>query len=158
MATQYTAGLTTGQVLTAATMNQIGAVSETYTPTWSSSGVQPAIGNGTLSARYFRLQKLLFIEMFWQAGTTTTFGTGAYAFSLPSGITARAGLNGFMSRGISRVYDASTGVIYYGHSAFVSGSTTVIYGYYNNGNLGQTNPMAFANLDEIYMLFQYEAV
>jgi hypothetical protein len=158
MATQWTAGLVDGTPLPAATLNTIGATTETYTPTWSSNGVQPAIGNGTLTARYFRIQKFVYVEMFFVAGSTTTFGTGSYQFSLPSGITARSGLNGFMSRGISRLYDASAGGIYYGHAAFVSGGTTTIWGYYGNTFLGATAPFTFANTDEIYMLFQYEAV
>jgi len=41
MATQYTAGLTAGQVLTAATMNQIGAAWETWTPALTASNTNP---------------------------------------------------------------------------------------------------------------------
>lgn len=157
MATQYTAGLTVGQVLTAATMNSIGAVSETFTPTWSATGTAPAIGNGTLTGRYFTIQKMVFVQTFFVAGSTTTFGTGNYSFSVPAGLTARTGLNGFMSQGITRLYDASAAGIFYGQANFFSGSTNTIFGYFGNGQLSRTNPFTFDVNDEMYFLYQYEA-
>ena len=156
MATQYTAGLTTGQVLTAATMNSIGAVSETFTPTWTASGTAPAIGNGTLTGRYFRIQKIVFVQMLFVAGSTTTYGTGNYSFSVPAGKKDRAALNGFMSQGISRLYDASSGGIYYGQASFFSGGTNTIIAYYVNNPLSATHPFTFAVNDEMYFQYQYE--
>lgn len=82
MATQYTAGLTTGQVLTAATMNTIGAAWETWTPTiTANAGVITASTVNT--ARYCRLQKLIIgiVDV-----TITTAGTAAgnqLQFTLP---------------------------------------------------------------------------
>jgi hypothetical protein len=156
MATQYTAGLTAGQVLTAATMNQIGAVSETYTPTWTSSGTQPAIGNGILTGRYFQIQKLVFVQILFQAGSTTTFGTGEYRFAVP--ITARAGLYNFMSNGIARFYDLSAGTGQFGQAGFFAGATTYFNVYTTNATVaGATNPFTFASGDEILMALWYEA-
>lgn len=154
MATQYTAGLVNGQTLTAAIMNQIGAVSETFTPTWTSSGTQPAIGNGTLSGRYFRIQKLVFVQILFIAGSTTTYGTGNYAFAVPT--NARSGLYGYMSNGICRVYDASAGTTYFGQSSFYA-ETGKVQAYMSGGLLGQTVPMTFALADEIVMAYWYEA-
>lgn len=53
MATQYTAGLTAGQVLTAATMNQIGAAAETYAPTVGNLAVL------NTTAAYIRINNLV---------------------------------------------------------------------------------------------------
>jgi len=157
MATQYTAGLTSGQVLTAATMNQIGAQSVTYTPTWTSTGTQPAIGNGTLTARYFQIQKMVFVELLFIAGTTTTYGTGTYSFSVP--ITARTGLYGYMSNGIARLYDASTAQATLSQTGFYALATNAVVVYLTGtgGIAGQTSPFTWANTDEIVMSFQYEA-
>jgi hypothetical protein len=55
----------------------------TWTPTWSSTGTQPAIGNGTLSAKYRQLGKIVFVQIRFVAGSTTTFGTGTYYLSYP---------------------------------------------------------------------------
>jgi len=55
----------------------------TWTPTWSSSGTQPALGNGTLTAKYRQLGKIVFVSIKFVAGTTTTFGTGTYKLTYP---------------------------------------------------------------------------
>jgi len=53
MATQWTAGTTSGQVLTAATLNTIGAVWETWTPALTASTTNPNLGTtGTSVGRY----------------------------------------------------------------------------------------------------------
>ena len=87
MATQYTAGLSSGQVLTAATMNSIGAAWETWTPTVTSSG-------GTLTtvtvnkARYAQIQKIVFGQIDF---TITAIGTGFGAPSFTIPITSTSG-------------------------------------------------------------------
>lgn len=81
MATQYTGGQVTGQVLTAATMNSIGATWETWSPTYScSTGVMFVVT--TNLARYGRIGKLVYGEIDF---TITSIGTGAGIpiFSLP---------------------------------------------------------------------------
>lgn len=68
----------------------------TYTPTWTSAGTPPAIGNGTLTGRYRRFGTLGHINGLIQMGTTTTFGSAnEWTLSLPSGWTARTLTNGF---------------------------------------------------------------
>ncbi len=55
----------------------------TFTPTWSSTGVAPAIGDGVLTGRYVKLGRIVHVRMFWKAGSTSTFGNGVYTFTLP---------------------------------------------------------------------------
>ena len=57
-----------------------------YTPTWTeSSGVQPSLGNGTLTGLYYQLGKFVVCKITLVAGSTTTFGNsgGVWLFSLP---------------------------------------------------------------------------
>lgn len=54
-----------------------------FTPSWTSSGTAPAIGNGFLLGYFTILGKLVTCEWLWVAGSTTTFGTGFYFFGLP---------------------------------------------------------------------------
>lgn len=79
MATQYTAGLSAGQILTAATMNQIGAATETFTPTimGNVSGTV-GIGNGTLTGNYFRFQKFVVVNynLVWGSSTSVVGVSG----------------------------------------------------------------------------------
>lgn len=103
MATQYNAGLTTGQVLTAATMDSIGAEWETWTPTISASAGAITTGAVTL-ARYMRIQKLVIAEF---AYTITTAGTAANAslrFTPP--ITPHSSIFDGICLGLGREYGA----------------------------------------------------
>jgi hypothetical protein len=56
-----------------------------YTPSWSvNSGPAPSIGNGTLSGRYLLVGKLCHVQIFFQGGSTTTYGSGGiWQFTLP---------------------------------------------------------------------------
>jgi hypothetical protein len=54
-----------------------------YTVAWTSTGTAPAIGNGTLQGAYLQIGKLVYVIIYFKAGSTTTFGTGSYLFSLP---------------------------------------------------------------------------
>jgi hypothetical protein len=56
---------------------------QTYAPTWTTSGTAPAIGNGSISGRYVQFGKTVHFKILFTAGTTTTFGTGTWSFSLP---------------------------------------------------------------------------
>lgn len=70
---------------------------QTYTPVWTGSTTNPAIGNGTLSGRYRLLgAKHLDVRINIIFGTTTTYGSGSYAVSLPftSHATGRQTLQG----------------------------------------------------------------
>lgn len=64
-----------------------------FTPTWSSSGTQPVLSNGTLTGKYVRLGKLILFTISLTAGSSTTFGTGRFEFLLP--VTAGFTLGAF---------------------------------------------------------------
>lgn len=70
-----------------------GAVT-TYTPTWTTAGGSPAIGSGgSITGRYALLGKLCWLSVSWVVGSSGfNGGTGAFSFSLPSGITVASGL------------------------------------------------------------------
>lgn len=58
--------------------------SESYTPVWSAgSGTQPVLGNGELVGKYTLNGKLCHTTIRFRAGTTTTYGTEDWRFSLP---------------------------------------------------------------------------
>lgn len=78
-----------------------------YTPTWTSTGTAPVIGNGTIVGAYRLRGKELFVGIHVTFGTTTTFGTGTYSFSLPSGFTSVTG----RSQALAGVlFDSSAGI------------------------------------------------
>jgi len=155
MATQYTAGLSAGQVLTAANMNSIGAAAETYTPTWTAATANPTLNNGTLSGMYFRINKLVFVQIFLVFGSTTTTGTGVYRWALP--VTAKSPINANLSIGSGRYYDSSTATAYLANVLFNAGATTYVSMYIPSQFLSSTGPVVPANGDEYHLNFWYEA-
>lgn len=109
MATQYTAGLTTGQVLTASTMNSIGAAWETWTPTITAS-----VGTFTTTvvntAQYGRINKIIFGKL---DVSITTVGTasGALRFTLP--VTADLMVGNGDGVGVARETNLSGALMYF---------------------------------------------
>ena len=54
-----------------------------YTPTWTAVTTNPVIGNGNLTGRYTIVGKTVTCRIELKAGSTTTFGSGVWRFSLP---------------------------------------------------------------------------
>lgn len=148
MATQYTAGLTSGQVLTAATMNSIGAAWVDYTPTLT----QNVTVTKTINyARYCQIQKTIFVQ-----GQLTITGAGTAANEVVVGLPITA--SSFTSRiiGPAYIYDQSAFVMY-NLSAYMASSTTVKFFYQNGTGWGFQPNIALANTDQISFSFCYEA-
>jgi hypothetical protein len=132
----------------------------TYTPSWSSSGTQPSLGNGAITGRYFRIGKAVFVYIKLDMGSTTTYGTGSYYFSVPftqtdSGMSARR-------LGQMSVYDANTAQAGWGWVRTHS-STQVVCEYISGagmmnaiGVVGTTTPVTFANGDRLDLWFVME--
>jgi hypothetical protein len=62
-----------------------------YTPTWTASPSNPVIGNGTMLARYRITGKTLYWRLTMVMGSTTTFGSGTWSWSLPGSFTFQGG-------------------------------------------------------------------
>jgi len=158
MATQYTAGLTAGQVLTAATMNQIGAAWETFTPTWTAAITNPVIGNGTIKGRYAQIQKVVIAQYWITTGSTTTYGNGKYFLSLP--ITAATTLDSYPAIGNGYIMDASAASSHVVASHVDNSSTTrfglKFTGAGSFGDVTNTVPFTFATGDQITASIIYQ--
>ena len=148
MATQWTAGTTSGQVLTAATLNTIGAAWVDYTPTLT----QSATVTKTISyARYCQVQKLIVVEIFLIA---TSAGTAANGVRV--GLPVTANKTGQLL-GSGFIYDASTNTMYnllpYGFDQNIAAF------YYQTGSeFGVSPAVTLANTDQIRLKFTYEAL
>ena len=157
MATQYTAGLIDGTALPAATLNSIGAPWETYTPTWTTSGTQPVLGNGTLTGRYCRINRLIVVQIAFAYGSTTTGGTNKWLFSLP--FTNTTNLSPFFPIGFGYIQDSSTANTYVivGDRSNTADKVGPRYsGVGNFGDVSQTVPYTWAVNDSLVMECVYE--
>lgn len=123
-----------------------------WTPVWSSSGTAVALGNGTAVGRYMQDGKSVTAKFTITAGTTTTYGTGNYAFTFP--VAAHA----------SYVIEDAMGFCSVRRSTRVSGtliwasSTTALVSLGNGGTLSQTVPGSWASGDILCAgVFVYES-
>ncbi len=130
-----------------------------YTPTWTSTGTAPAIGNGTLLGRYSLQGKTCTVSISLVFGTTTTAGTGVYQFATPFAAVTRAGSAWIGSAMATDVGVAST----IGGCQVTSGSSIVVptgptnSTQTNNGSgWGATVPFTFGNTDSMWLTFTYE--
>lgn len=73
---------TFGPVLIGGTVDITGPL-EPYTPVWTAATTAPVLGNGTLTGGYMLVGKMCDFVITLTAGSTTTFGSGAYSFTLP---------------------------------------------------------------------------
>lgn len=131
-------------------------VSGTYTPTWTGSGGNPAIGNGTLTGSYIRIGKLVKVDIQVIAGATTTFGAGSYNLTLPFAPASR--------RQMLDCDVLDTGVQHYLGAAIIGagGLTTfeeilVASNAFGPGNWQAASPFAFGNTDRALISGVYEA-
>jgi hypothetical protein len=70
--------------------NLITHKSENYTPVWTGASTNPAIGNGTITGHYTRNGDVIHATISIAMGSSTTFGSGEYSFSLPIATTVTA--------------------------------------------------------------------
>jgi hypothetical protein len=148
---------TAGQVLTAAQMNGIGEAGIVFTPTIA-DGV---LGNGTLSATYQRVNKIVIATYVWQFGSTSTI-TGAIGFSLP--FTATTATNMTTQIIGNGLYTDASGGLDFTISPFFSSTTTVRLltnisstAFTTVGLVNATAPVAFGTGDIIRARIIYEA-
>lgn len=129
---------------------------QSYTPSWVSTGVQPAIGNGQINGRFARSGKFVFFEVNIIMGTTTTFGTGDYHFTLPSTFRINSQLGSVW--GAARALD--TGVANRGGQVMgIAGGVQDRIRCLNPGLTtfwGAASPHAWGNADELIIMGEYE--
>lgn len=134
-----------------------------FTPTWSSDGTPPALGNGTISGRYRRNGDSVDVEYYLTPGGTTTFGTGSYSMSLPAGLvidTTKTAPNAIdtshQMEGTGWWGTTDTGTANYTGSRVGYASTTAVrFIWQNNASgtdtfWGATSPYTFGNGDYFF--------
>lgn|SRR5512134_2359748 len=58
-----------------------------WTPSWTAVTSNPSLGNGTLTGSYKQVGKTVFFNLVLTMGSTTTYGTGLWQFSIPVAAT-----------------------------------------------------------------------
>ena len=150
-------GLLTGTTITdnsTATGNNVNEIWDGYytiTPVWKADSVDPAIVNGTLTGRIYRSGRKLKVEIQITCGSSTTYGTGAWYFTLPSPFStwvAKATASGPV-----RILD--NGSQYYNGTAVITAGSGRIYLFDTQG-VSATVPMTWTNPDTMVLTVEFE--
>lgn len=59
-----------------------------YTPVWGCASNAPVLAGGTILGRYRQIGKTVDIVIAFVASAVTTFGSGGWTFTMPTGMTA----------------------------------------------------------------------
>lgn len=127
-----------------------------YTVSWTASGSAPAIGNGTLAGFFYKRDHTVFWRVRWLFGSTTTFGTGNYFFSLPVACVALGGMDWALGSGV--IVDVSTQFRY--RTTATTNTATTLWlnlGDNNPGVMQAAAPVTWANGDWGSVGGSYEA-
>lgn len=128
---------------------QAGILAKTaYLPTWTGSGGNPAIGNGTIEGLYSQVGKHVTARITITAGSTTTFGSGDWSFGLPlaADVTGAAG-------GVAVAIDGTTRYL----GGLIRPTTTTVQVFVSGGSTlwGPTTPFAMAPGVSITIVVDY---
>lgn len=144
-----------GDPFTAEDARDMVGVWQDYTPTWAAS-TAPVLGDGILTGRWVQLGSTVHATVYFEAGSTTTFGSGVLRWGVPVPAAATHDFVGDVFIGDSSVGSAgfSTGICY-----LSAGSNSVsIYA----GNVGATesadatSPQVWAVGDRLWLGVTYE--
>jgi hypothetical protein len=135
-----------------------GGTWTSYTPAWTASTTNPVLGNGTLVGRYSKVGKMVDFAIQLTAGSTTTFGSGQWSFSLPFTVASNLDMIGNVMVGDASgdTSDYSSGAAY-----IPDGGTTLQAYAGGKGDMAlitATFPQTWANGDRLWITGRYEAV
>lgn len=123
-----------------------------YTPAWTAATTNPVLGNGVIEGAYSELGKLLFVQIALDPGTTTTYGTGAWQFSIPGGFTRRTEPSpaSFDRMPVGSAWGIDAGTAYYAGTV-ICGATGLLMVAGNAGidNWRNSIPITWTNDDSI---------
>ena len=149
MATQWTAGTVSGQVLTAATLNTIGAEWVDYTPTLT-QGV--TVSKTTVVARYCQIQKTIIAQIVLGITSSGTSGSQVRV-GLPIAGTNDRPVGSFLFFGGASHYGNKVGMA-------LTNTTTTAGGFVQDGTsnwFGVSPAFQLLNGDYLYLQLSYEA-
>ena len=127
---------------------------QSYTVSWTAESTNPAIGNGTLAGRYVQIGKTVICSIALIMGSTTTYGSGNWKFSLP--VTAKSSGLSYLGKWV--IVDAGT--TYYEGNLILYGASANVDFFIRNQNavdkFNNTTPINWAANDQLMISIVYE--
>jgi hypothetical protein len=131
---------------------------QTYVPAWTSTGTAPVIGNGTKSGYWWVSGDWIDVMIEITMGSTTTFGTGSWSYSLPTGVAAPLTMGTSHTVAFWDAYDTSAAAHYAGFGGLSAGSALLFLGIGVNlytGDPGNSLPFTWAAGDKLGINARY---
>lgn len=123
-----------------------------FTPTWSGSVTNPAIGNGTFDGKYLQVGKTVYFRLVVTMGSTTTYGSGAWGLTLPVAPIA--------SQAAAAVYVDSSASARWSGSAWLTNGSGIFRMLpptdAGSSGISPTVPFTWATSDQIIITGTYE--
>jgi len=116
-----------------------------YTPTWTSSGTAPVLGNGTVQGWYTIAGLVVNLTLRIVIGSTTTVGTGVWFFTLPP---IGSHLGTFVLS--AELFDSAVGS-YVGIGSVSGPSGIVVYAAGAPNGVGATAPFTWKTNDKLHL-------
>lgn len=148
--------LPSGSKITAAKLDayeNLTSAWTSYTPTWSTFGPAPVLGNGTLQARYMQAGKLVHFAIALTIGSTTNPQAGQlWRFTAP--VTSQ-----FPAVFPITLEDTSAGLRWVGSAVMVAGTTAIdrVVAADGTSGVGGSAPFTWATGDIFWLSGTYEA-
>lgn len=128
-----------------------------YTPTWTGATTNPSLGNGAVIARWKKVGRTVYVTFRYNFGSTTTFGTGSWSFSLPVQAATVSG-SGSIWHHIAFYNDFGTAIGMGSIKINSAASTFNVSGIGGNGDpFNSSFPITWTTNDELYGSFWYES-
>jgi len=145
-----TTGITSSKLVANTGKGTDTEYTSTFTPTWTSSITNPVLGNGTLSGWVTRSNNLINVNIKLVAGTTTTFGSGIWYFSMPAANAGSDTLGTVLGIHAGAFYTAVVQVL-----AGASATNVIVYNADSAGSWGSAIPVTWASGDTIDISITY---
>lgn len=123
-----------------------------YTPTWTTSGTSPAIGNGSITGAWTQIGKTVHFRAMISMGSTTSYGTGIWYIGLPANGASASGFG----LGVANCYDSSAGRRYVRPGVFQSPASVFLPDEPAASYVGATGPFTWAAGDYLAISGTYE--
>lgn len=140
-----------GMKITADRLNNIVGPWTSYTPVWSSTGTAVSLGNGSIWGRYVQFGSTCIALIEMVCGSTTTFGSGTYSWTLPllSANPSDGDSNWSAGTGAARAHNATSW--WTGTSSVPKNSTAMrIYSHSAGAEWGPSQPFTWTALTSNY--------
>jgi polygalacturonase len=137
------------------TLNAVKTFGEISSPSgsWKGNTTDPAIGNGTIAFKAKQDGDFIWATISVTMGSTTTFGSGGWYFTLPNPFGGNAVADAY---GSGMVLDSGTQQ-YIGTSYILSGTNQIRIQIEAGGGtpIGPTSPFTFASGDKVVLSIRY---